>query len=75
MKRFKETLEFYTIEHSQVLNIQIIIYNEITEKLVLRKNKFNSKSLGENKDLINISKVSEAFNKMLPLTTNEKDFG
>lgn len=73
--RFKYIAELYDIKYSEVLNIQIIIYKEVYDELVVKKSKFSVGSLGENKDLINVSKVSEGLNKLLPLSINSNDFG
>lgn len=74
LKRFEEIATLYNIKESEVLNIQIIIYKEVYSDLLIKKQKFNIKSLGDKKDLINVTQMSDAFNKLLPLTT-DKDFG
>lgn len=73
-KRLDNSMELYSFKESNFLTIQFIIYKlDNTKKK--KKININLESLGEHKDLINISKISKDFKDIIPLTTNENRFG
>src|SRR5213596_905852 len=68
------SMDVYKYYSYEIEDFQFIMYtysDEITKKLV----KFRKDSLGSHKDLINVSKITEVFNQMLPLTFNKEEFG
>lgn len=70
----EESMDYYHYTGSDVVVIQILIYC-VGIKTPKRIKQFSVKSLGEHKDLVNISKISEGFSKYIPLLYIEKDFG
>jgi len=72
--RLEMSMDVYKYYSYEIEDFQFIMYtysDEITKKLV----KFRKDSLGSHKDLINVSKITEVFNQMLPLTFNKEEFG
>lgn len=70
----ENSMDYYKYNIYDVVIIQVLIYY-IGDKLPKRIINFNSKSLGENKDLLQIKKISDGFNKYIPLIYNNEDLG
>jgi DNA polymerase type B, organellar and viral len=72
--RFNYLLEIYNISVLSVTGVQFII-NKVEYCDKIKPPKLTIESIGENKDLLNFSKISEGFNKLLPLTMDIKTYG
>lgn len=76
INRINLSMELYKKDEEDILYFQIMIYNvEYTNIAVKRKSKFNIHDLGSHKDLLNVTKTTNALNKILPLTSDTKHFG
>lgn len=68
-------MDIYKYKGCYITVLQLIIYRlgeSVTRKKV---HKFNVSSLGDNKNLINVSKFTEGINKLIPLTNKYSTFG
>jgi DNA polymerase type B, organellar and viral len=74
MSRFNYLLEIYNISLLSVTGIQFII-NKVEYCDKIKPIKLTKESIGDNKDLINFTKISEGFNKLLPLNMDIKTYG
>ena len=70
----EESMDYYHYKGSDVVVIQLLIYC-VGFKTPKRIKQFSGKSLGEQKDLVNISKISDGFSKYIPLIYKKKDLG
>lgn len=75
LKRLDYILDLYNIPLNNVTGIQLIINSVVYTDSILKMPKFSKDSLGENKDLLNISKTLEGYNKLLPITSDVNKFG
>lgn len=72
--RLEISMDKYKYVSYDIYELQFIIYiygDTVKQRLV----KFRKDSLGVHKDLINVSKISEGFNQLLPLTYDKERFG
>ena len=72
--RLKNSMEIYKYDDYEILGIQILIYKVGSHNVGINDIKFSKSKLGEHKDLVNVSKISEGFNKFLSLS-NKRYFG
>jgi len=74
VEELEMSTDIYQYSLYDILEFQFIVYvysDEIIKKLI----KFRKDSLAGHKDLINISRTIEGFNKLLPLTYDKEKFG
>lgn len=76
INRLYSCVELYSINYMQVQGLQILFYKVDYTKIVeAKQNNFYVNSLGESKDLINISQIKQGFNISLPLTMDKGKYG
>jgi hypothetical protein len=73
--RLKYSMESYDFNNLDLIGLQFILYRVSYSNIQLKINKFNIKSLGYHKDLINVGEAKTNFNKILPLSMDSKNFG
>lgn len=75
LDRLEYAISLYDIKDQDVVGMQLMIYKVDYTNIVVKKQMFSPKSLGPHKELINISKVSNALNRAIPLTMEMDKFG
>lgn len=73
-KRLRVVCNEYKFSKGDVDGIQIIFYKIEYTDVAIKKRKFSATSLGDDKDLLNVSKVQSDFN-ILPLSLDSNTFG
>ena len=74
LSRLEHSMDKYGYNVMRIVGFQIIIYKTGTD-IVIKKHKINNSSFGENKDLVNMSDLTESVNKIYPITNVRNDFG
>lgn len=75
IKRLRASQAIYNYQDGDIISFQLLIYQLEYTKIVVEKKLFNVRSLGDSKDLINVSHTVKGLNKTLPLTYDSSNFG
>ena len=73
--KLRDSQDIYDYTDGDIVSFQLLINYVVYTDIVVSKNLFKVKSLGDSKDLINVSKTVKGFNQRLPLTYDSQYFG
>ena len=73
--QLESSMDIYKYKGGDIIMLQLLIYSTGTTEGRKRFSMFNTKTLCEHSDLINVSETKEALNKLIPLTNKYAEFG
>lgn len=73
--QLESSMDIYKYKGGDIIMLQLLIYSTGTTEGRKRFSMFNTKTLREHSDLINVSETKEALNKLIPLTNKYAEFG
>jgi DNA polymerase type B, organellar and viral len=74
LSRLESSMDKYGYDEMSVVGFQMIIYKTGMD-IVNKKHKINKSSFGENRDLVNMSDLTESVNKIYPITNVRYNYG
>lgn len=73
--QLESSMDIYKYKGGDIIMLQLLIYSTGTTEGKKRFSMFNTKTLREHSDLINVSETKEALNKLILLTNKYAEFG